>query len=590
MRRNSRTGLGMAILAATAVLAAAAPLPAGAKDIDIHFFRPSLHGGDTLAIQTASVYRQWGWSAGAWMDYGYKPLAVEDGPDIVRHLFVMDLYGNVAFTDRLSVGLGLPLAYVNGPHFDDFSTGDLRLGLKARILGGNGRGFGLALAEDLTFPTASREVYVGDELVTGTTNVILDWSQAGWSFAVNLGFRLKQKVAFMIDGMDVHDSGHQLLLGAGLSAPLICGKLEALGTLEYRTSLTKPFRSEYDDQLDLLVGLRGRIDGVLLTAAGGGSPMKGYGSPVFRGILSVGYEGQAMKKGCKVRPDTDGDGLYDDEDACPLLPGPKELRGCPDRDRDGVIDPEDACPDDPGPKELKGCPDRDRDGVIDREDACPDDPGPKELKGCPDRDKDGIIDREDRCPDQPGLAKYKGCPDTDEDGIPDPDDACPTEPGPPENKGCPTKAVLTETKIEILDRVHFETDKSDLKPVSFAVLDAVVAVMKEHPEIARVRVDGHTDNTGTETHNAGLSDRRAEAVKAYLVKKGIAKERLQAKGFAETVPIATNDTEEGRAQNRRTEFTILERKEAPKDAPKKVPQPAKAPKKDPAKEPAPAKK
>jgi outer membrane protein OmpA-like peptidoglycan-associated protein len=513
--------------------------PGLADDINISTFRPSLHAGDTLAIRTANMPDKWGWGVGAWLDYGYKPLAIEDGPDLVTHLFLARLYGQLSFTDWLSVGLEVPLAVVNGPGATNFALSDVRLGLKARILGGNGRGFGLALSQDLTFPTATKDIYVGDELVTGTTNVILDYSKSGWNVALNLGFRLKKPVDFVVNGLPVHTSGHQLLLGAGLVAPLVCGKLEALGTIEFRTALTNPFKSEYDNQIDLLAGLRGHVNGVVLTAAAGGSPLKGYGGPAVQGVLQIGYEGKPVGKGCYVAPvrvDTDGDGLFDDEDDCPTEPGPVATRGCPDRDGDGIPD---------------------------RDDRCPDVPGTRALQGCPDRDGDGIADIDDRCPDDPGKAEFQGCPDRDGDGIPDIADECPDEPGIPELKGCPRKAVLTEKSIDIIDMVFFDTDKSVLRPDSLSVLDQVVALLKDNPGVLKVRVEGHTDDTGTEVHNKGLSHRRANAVRQYLIRKGIKAKRLESKGFGQFQPIVPNDTDANRARNRRVEFDIVER--APAD-------------------------
>jgi hypothetical protein len=144
--------------------------------------------------------------------------------------------------------------------------------------------------------------------------------------------------------------------------------------------------------------------------------------------------------------DRDGDGVRDDDDACPDEPGSRTAEGCPDRDSDGIPDAEDACPDEAGLAELDGCPapgDLDSDGILDDEDACPEMPGLPEDAGCPpsgggeDADEDGISDAEDLCPDEPGSLELAGCPDRDGDDIPDADDLCPDEAGPLENHGCP---------------------------------------------------------------------------------------------------------------------------------------------------------
>ncbi len=265
--------------------------------------------------------------------------------------------------------------------------------------------------------------------------------------------------------------------------------------------------------------------------------------------------GLAEFNGC---PDTDGDGIPDHLDLCPDIAGPASGQGCPDSDGDGVIDPEDECPNLPGPPENNGCPefDKDGDGIPDHQDDCPDEPGPAATSGCPDRDGDGIPDREDRCPDQPGEARYDGCPDTDGDGVHDGIDKCPNTPGDPENDGCP---VVKEEVKEILDfarrAVQFEVGRATLQTPSYVVLDQIVDIMKENPSYG-LQISGHTDNTGNATSNLDLSARRAKACYDYLIKNGISSDRLDFVGYGEDRPIATNSTAEGRKLNRRVEFVV----------------------------------
>ena len=300
-------------------------------------------------------------------------------------------------------------------------------------------------------------------------------------------------------------------------------------------------------------------------------------------------------KGC---PDGDGDGIPDAEDACPQQAGPKETQGCPvakDTDGDGIPDDIDRCPLDPedrdGFQDEDGCPDPDNDGdgIVDRADACPTEPGPLENRGCPvtDKDHDGVPDGEDRCPDVAGLKEFAGCPDADADGIQDAEDKCPTQAGPKENggcpdqdrdgdtlsdrldkcpdqfgpppDGCPKKYTLVEVKkekIEIRQQVHFATAKFRVLPDSFALLNQVVQVLNDFAKM-RLSIEGHTDNVGGEAANMRLSQRRAEAVRDYLVAKGVSPVRLEAIGFGPTKPIASNKTPRGKGQNRRTEFRIV---------------------------------
>jgi outer membrane protein OmpA-like peptidoglycan-associated protein len=153
--------------------------------------------------------------------------------------------------------------------------------------------------------------------------------------------------------------------------------------------------------------------------------------------------------------------------------------------------------------------------------------------------------------------------DSDGDGIPDDIDACPNEPGPqssdPKKNGCPL-VVVREKEIVINEQVQFEVDKSVIKKESDGLLDFIAKVLKEHPEIAKIEVQGHTDNTGKAQHNKVLSTSRADAVKRALVKRGIVEKRLVAQGYGQEKPIADNDTDEGRAKNRRVQFVIVEKK------------------------------
>lgn len=245
------------------------------------------------------------------------------------------------------------------------------------------------------------------------------------------------------------------------------------------------------------------------------------------------------------KTDRDGDGVPDLEDRCPDVPGTPELAGCPetpvvkDTDGDGIPDDVDRCPLDP----------EDKDGFQD-EDGCPD----------PDNDNDGIVDKLDACPNNPGTLENRGCPDTDRDGdgVPDRLDRCPDEPGPAPD-GCPKKYTLVEVKkerIDIKQQVHFANAKYRVLPDSFALLDQVVQVLNDLPRL-RISIEGHTDSVGLEAGNLKLSQARAEAVRNYLVAKGISPDRLDAVGYGPTRPIASNKTERGRAQNRRTEFRIV---------------------------------
>ncbi len=233
-----------------------------------------------------------------------------------------------------------------------------------------------------------------------------------------------------------------------------------------------------------------------------------------------------------------------------------------DSDGDGVPNRLDQCPNTPkGAKvDTKGCPiDSDGDGVFDGLDKCPDTPAGVKVNadGCPlDGDGDGIPDYKDKCPTVPAPGTADGCPpDRDGDGIVDANDACPDVPAPGTADGCPPKAaepVVVDRKLT-LEGVNFDNDSSNLRPESLTILDKAVETLKAWGDV-KVEVAGHTDSVSSDAYNLDLSQRRAETVRAYLIDKGVAADRLSAKGYGESQPVADNKTEEGRFKNRRVEL------------------------------------
>ncbi|SDL53998.1 Outer membrane protein OmpA [Catalinimonas alkaloidigena] len=302
--------------------------------------------------------------------------------------------------------------------------------------------------------------------------------------------------------------------------------------------------------------------------------------------------GPANLGGC---PDSDGDGVIDSKDRCKDIPGSAELFGCPDTDGDGINDHDDLCPDVAGSATANGCPDSDGDGVADKDDKCPTLAGPEKYQGCPDTDGDKVPDPDDKCPELPGIAKWNGCPDTDFDGLPDDIDACPTvrgsakmngcpdkdfdgvvdhedecpsQFGSPENNGCPLVKVaetdqladLTQDEEETLraafEHLEFESGKAVIRADSKANLDDLAKILIKKSAY-RLRIDGHTDNVGSDAANLKLSRDRAEAVKLYLVQKRVSATHILTEGYGETRPAASNDTEAGRQRNRRVELKVI---------------------------------
>lgn len=207
--------------------------------------------------------------------------------------------------------------------------------------------------------------------------------------------------------------------------------------------------------------------------------------------------------------------------------------------------------------------DSDGDGTPDVRDDCPADAGPVTNGGCPvrDSDGDGVPDGTDACPGTAGTITYKGCPppDKDKDGVVDDADGCPEVAGPPTNKGCPEfkHIVINKEKkrIELKQTIHFASAKAIILRDSYGILDEIISVMKDNPTM-EIRIEGHTDSDGPATANLALSKARADSVRSYMMRGGIAGPRLRAVGLGETTPIADNQSVEGKSLNRRVEFHI----------------------------------
>jgi outer membrane protein OmpA-like peptidoglycan-associated protein len=333
-------------------------------------------------------------------------------------------------------------------------------------------------------------------------------------------------------------------------------------------------------------------------------------------------EGTVDENGCPVEMivevevediDSDGDGIVDSEDDCPEVAGVRSGSGCPDTDGDTLPDSMDDCPNEAGLIKNNGCPetkstniisktDSDEDGVPDAEDACPNESGSEYAQGCPDMDGDGIADRVDNCPNEAGTVAANGCPeiatpqplkDSDGDGVPDAEDYCPNEAGTKNNDGCPeastttfdhstttqdvpelntpesvdatpsnenTYPVTAEEQAFLTDvaqNIEFETASPVLKSTSYELLNQVADILNRYPN-ANLRIEGHTDDVGRTAANQLLSEQRATACREYLLTRAVNRTRMDAVGYGELRPIASNATPSGRQQNRRVEFKLYE--------------------------------
>ncbi|GAB4138170.1 MAG: hypothetical protein Fur0041_13130 [Bacteroidia bacterium] len=296
-------------------------------------------------------------------------------------------------------------------------------------------------------------------------------------------------------------------------------------------------------------------------------------------------------------PDRDGDGITDKQDACPDDKGLQEFNGCPDRDGDKIIDKEDDCPDEAGLKEFKGCPDRDGDGVMDKVDLCPDKPGPVDNEGCPEiklhlidiagqslksakQAKDGSFTYDQLPSDSVCVFRLDG---ENMEGVNEVkvvvnglskratrsiadrlfrfDIPKPVGNGLQKVEVKDVAVTLTKEEQEVVkkafDNLEFETGKNIIRTTSYAALDELAELLKKHPNW-KLKISGHTDNQGKPAANMTLSKKRAEAVKKYLMAKGVAGDRLKTEWFGQTRPLVPNTTPENRQKNRRVEMMIIE--------------------------------
>ncbi|MCB9614767.1 MAG: OmpA family protein [Sandaracinus sp.] len=533
------------------------------------------------------------------LDYSNDPLVYEselgfpetETSRVVEHQLTGTVGLSIGLFDRYVIFGGLPLNFMmNGDAegtlpfgvagADGGGLGDVYLGARARLMGEQDDLFGLALQATITLPTGGG-TYRGDDFLSFHPELLAELRPGLLRMTANLGVRIRENQSY-VGNLEV---GDELTFGLGLTAPLY-GDFRDPGKLRFElhaqvfgsSSFTDFFGRE-ETPLEALAGAKLHLpNGLVVGASGGAGITRGFGSPDGRAVFTVGWaQPREVAPEAPAEPtDTDGDGLVDENDACPSEPEDaddfEDTDGCPDPDNDGdgVLDADDRCPLEAGPAENGGCPDTDTDGdgIVDRLDACvdraEDADGFEDEDGCPDEDNDGdqLLDAQDGCPNDAGPIANRGCPDTDRDGdtVVDRLDNCPDEAGTVENQGCVARqqVQITEGRLVILDKVYFATNRDTIQSRSFRLLDNVARVLNAHPEIQRVRVEGHTDDRGDDQRNMQLSQRRAEAVVEYLATRGsVERGRLDPRGFGETAPLESNDTPTGRANNRRVEFNIV---------------------------------
>jgi OmpA-OmpF porin, OOP family len=572
------------------------------EGFDANRYRATPLASDGLSVERPTALQSGTFGAVATLSYAHNPLVEQlrraDGSVLdERKLIANQLFGyfGIAYGigDRLTLHASLPVALVqdgsspSGTALASSPTstalGDLRFGGRLRLIGGlegdEPSRFGLAIDASLLAPTGSQSAFASDGSVRAQGALLVEALPARFLY-VNANAGIQSRPGAEAGGTRVAPT---LMFAAGAGVRTHRDRLRVGVEATSQTPLASG-RSLAPDAtaLEALGVASLRFARGLHASIGAGPGLsQAVGTPDFRAVARLGWALGAEQKRPQAPTDRDRDGVADTDDACPevagIQSGDPRTNGCPDRDADGIVDRLDACPEVAGitssDPSKNGCPsDRDADGIPDSLDACPEIAGvtssDRAKNGCPsDRDADGIPDNVDACPDVAGVTSSdrvkNGCPsDRDADGIPDNVDACPDKAGTadsdPKKNGCPAAKVVA-TAIEISEQVLFEFRRASLLAESETILTLVAKALKEHPEIEKVSIEGHTDENGNDKFNMELSRLRAEAVRARLVRHGVAAKRLSTVGFGKTRPIADNATEAGREKNRRVEFRIVKR-------------------------------
>jgi len=591
------TGLSLASIATihetSAYAQDAATEPEVQRSIALNQFDPSPAGDVFFGLPSAYANGRVVPRAYVMVDYADQPLRIvgkSANGSIVGAQMFLHIGASLSILDRALISVSLPVAVlqsgdslaVDGTQVTAPSSaalGDLRIGARVRVVGEEDGPVQLGVGGYVYVPTApgptdTEGSFTGD----GSARVAPHLALSG-------RYKLNQHVTFAytsMGGFSVKSSQNPttVIYGAGIAALLARETLQ-IGPELYAATPIQPSRytlvADSDVPLnngtnaELLIGARWRFfEGFSIGAAGGPGLSKAIGTPAFRFAGSLAWSpvskaSAAAAGGSEQTDDADKDTISDSTDSCPYAFGPAspdaKKHGCPvlDDDDDGVPNEQDLCPNDYAKaseaSERKGCPapppppDSDGDTIADTLDACPKEAGPisqdPAKNGCappsnPDVDGDGVLDVEDACPQDKGVKSSD-----------------------PKANGCKALVRFTDKQITIAQSIEFRVAKTDPPPIesaSEAVLAQIKETLAEHPEIVKLEIAGHTDDKGPEVFNTKVSQARADAVKKWLVEHGIAESRLVAKGYGPKKPVGDNKTKEGRAQNKRIDFVIVEKK------------------------------
>jgi outer membrane protein OmpA-like peptidoglycan-associated protein len=603
------------LMVSLAAMAQEVPVPQG---LNAQNYAPPIDTQATLWTHDANVKPNKYFSARTALTYVKNPLVYRyagDGEEVALLSDAMALHILPAYNvDRFRFGLDVPIYGMTKGEAENVGgagLGDVALDIKAGLIQREHDGWGLAVGgrADLPTTTLSPETPIGSDAFVWALEGIVDYKDGPLLVAANLGTRSMPEVELQNVTMDDYLFWR---VGAGIavnSDETVGLSADLVGGLTYKAGLS----NGAGNPVEFMGGAWARVQDRLVMRVGGGTGLsEGIGAPDFRVVAMMGYEPP-------VKRDKDDDGVINKLDKCRDVPEDKDgfndADGCPDpstKVRVIVQDPKgnvlkDAAvvlkgPDGekagqgefevevhPGAWQVTGT--LKRYATVDRTDTIAEggaqtvqvvmeplfgttkvivvDAAGNKLKGVFSSDganatrfKEGIgsIDLD------PGAHNIV----VRSDGYKSAFKGIETKKGELTEVTFvlePAKAVITKEKIEIREKVFFDTGKATIQASSNQLLDDVADILKENADIKKIRVEGHTDKVGNAASNRKLSDERAKAVVAYLVAKGVAANRMEAIGYGPDKPVDPASTPEAYEKNRRVEFFIVERDAPAPDAP-----------------------
>ena len=548
------------LIAGAAVGSVTSDARAQVEDLDTGYsverFRLASDSQGVLDAESADVLGHLALEVGLWLGYADDPLNVyqegaierERTASLVSHRLGADLVAALALFDRLQLSVDIPLIISQDQSLSDlmgpasitsFSLGDIRPAIKIQLAFAERHHVDFAVRLAFSLPSAGDSDYAGDDNATFSPELALSAPLSeNLRVVSNVGLRMREAVEVLDLVVDDELYTH---LGA---AYRVHERVELDATISAATPPVDLFGAFNRNFSELRGGVTVDVGPLDVFAALGAGTSEGFGTPDWRALAGVrvatNIAGKKVDSSAALRVadisddstpapdagliDSDGDGLADADDGCPLVAedynGTDDDDGCPDGQAPTAAgDSGDAPPVADAPVTSTPAVDGAAPGV---------DPGGDEIA---DRDGDGIPDIIDNCPAKRGTAQHFGCADEQ-------------------------LVRLTGSSIEVLEKVYFETDKSAIRPRSYRLLRNLATVLGAHPELATVRVEGHTDDRGSDSYNMSLSKRRAEAVRNFLIAAGVEEGRLVVVGKGETDPVSDNATAEGQTANRRVEFIL----------------------------------